>query len=155
MKPSNEAWIRVHPGESYRVQTGLLELKETREVYLVQKELWPVVAEDPAFSFRLLVLATTRGGGLFLWPLKMPAPDGRDNNWNRSAREVANMAMKCWVRIVSNTSVGIYEAKVSTAGVAEPVWPGKSFRDILELAFRGRLIDSADHPILKGLRGEI
>jgi hypothetical protein len=27
-RPSKETWVRVHPKEEYRIQTGILELKE-------------------------------------------------------------------------------------------------------------------------------
>jgi len=37
----------------------------------------------------------------------------------------------------------------------EPTWPELSMREILSLAFRDKLITSLDHPIVRGLRGEI
>lgn len=37
----------------------------------------------------------------------------------------------------------------------EPDWPATGFEDILNIAFRGRFIDSIDHPVLRKIRGEV
>ena len=34
-------------------------------------------------------------------------------------------------------------------------WPDTPFRDLLRTAFKGRYIDSLDHPVLRKLRGEV
>lgn len=39
-KPNGQEFVRVHPGEEYRLQTAVLELKVERETYLVASELW-------------------------------------------------------------------------------------------------------------------
>jgi hypothetical protein len=44
-----------------------------------------------------------------LWPVKLPAPDGRTNSWHLTAHEAAEAAMKTWVRIVPNMSLKGYE----------------------------------------------
>jgi hypothetical protein len=49
----------------------------------------------------------------------------------------------------------MYDLFEASGDLAEPVWPEMTFRDLLELAFRDRRIDSINHPILKSLRGEI
>jgi hypothetical protein len=36
---------------------------------------------------------------------------------------------------------------------SEPVWPDRPFNELLKLGFGDRIIDSADHPVLKELRG--
>jgi hypothetical protein len=36
----------------------------------------------------------------------------------------------------------------------EPAWPDLTFRDWLELAFKGFTIDSLEHPVLRRLRLE-
>ncbi len=42
-KPAKEWWFQTHPDEAYRVQTFVVDLKEDREVYLVDRSLWPEV----------------------------------------------------------------------------------------------------------------
>jgi hypothetical protein len=34
-KPNNQDFIRIHPGETYRLTAAVIELKEDREIYLV------------------------------------------------------------------------------------------------------------------------
>jgi hypothetical protein len=34
------------------------------------------------------------------------------------------------------------------------VWPDITFSRMLELGFRGKVIDTLDHPVLRKLRGE-
>ncbi|MCZ7646231.1 MAG: hypothetical protein M5U26_13270 [Planctomycetota bacterium] len=154
-KPPREWWVQVHPQEDYRLQTGLLELKEDREIYLVEPDLWPELATEATFGPRALFTALNRQGVLFLWPLRLPGPDGRIDEWSRSALEAATMASGRWVRVVSNMSLGAYEVFTTEAAIPAPEWPVVPFDQILKTAFRDRFIDSFDHPVLKRLRGEV
>lgn len=36
-----------------------------------------------------------------------------------------------------------------------PEFPDKPLNELLEIAFKGRVIDSTDHPICRKLRGEV
>jgi hypothetical protein len=50
-------------------------------------------------------------------------------------------------------SLGAYE--VSIADLDKPaVWPDTPFQELLRIAFKGKLIDTLSHPVLKRLRGE-
>jgi len=37
----------------------------------------------------------------------------------------------------------------------DPVWPDFSFQEILKIAFRDRLVDRADHPLVQRLQGVV
>jgi len=37
----------------------------------------------------------------------------------------------------------------------EPIWPTLAFEEILNIAFKNRIIDSDSHPIIRGLQGKI
>ena len=39
--------------------------------------------------------------------------------------------------------------------LGEPQWPEKSFRELLEIAFRSYLIDRPDHEVIRELAGEL
>jgi hypothetical protein len=153
-KPSREAWIHVHPDPQYRLPTGILELKEDREAYIVLPELWPALSADSVFGPRLLVTYMTRQNVLALWPLRLPAPDGRFDNWGRSALEAVDRAEKGWVRLVPNLYLGAYEVFEASGDLPEPQWPDLPFREILRIAFKDHTIASVDHPVLRRLRGE-
>ncbi len=71
-----------------------------------------------------------------------------------SALEAASRASGHWVRMASNMPLGAYDVYETAANWPAPQWPTESFSDLLRVAFKGRLIDSLDHPVLKRLRGE-
>lgn len=153
-KPAKEWFVQVHPTEDYRVTTAVLELKEDRETYLVDPSLWADLAAEATFGPRALFTATNRQGVLFIWPVRLPGPDGKIDDWNRSALEAATMAQGKWVRVAANMALGAYDVFEATGELPEPTWPETSFAELLRVAFKGRLIDSLDHPVLRRLRGE-
>jgi len=148
-------WCRVHPDERYSIATAVVELKEERETYLVAQTLWPELATEATFSPRMLFTSVNRQGVLFLWPVRLPGPDGRTDPWSQSAMEAANMARKAWVRVTANSALGAYEVFETSTNLTDPDWPTLPLRDILRVAFKGKLIDKLDHPVLRRLRGEV
>jgi len=153
-KPSKEWWVRTHPDPSYRMETAVLELKEDRETYLVAPALWDELAAESTFSPRVMFASMNRQNVLFLWPIRLPGQDGRIDEWNRSALEAATMAQEEWVRVAANMGLGAYDVFQTTADLPEPQWPELSFEQILRVAFKNLFVNSADHPVLKRLRGE-
>src|SRR5262249_25421245 len=93
-KPDKSWFIRVHPDESYRLQTATIELNQdgSGKVYLVAPALWPKLATEATFSPRLFVTAINRQGAVFLWPLRLPKSDGKIDEWSRTALVAANLA---------------------------------------------------------------
>ena len=90
-----------------------------------------------------------------MWPVRVPDSDGRRNSWHLSALRAAELATSKWVRVQANMADGKYDVFEATGAIPDPEWPDMSFRDILQLCFDDRFIDSLDHPILKQLRGEV
>ena len=153
-KPSKEWWIQTHADPSYRLQTAVLELKEDRETYLVDPALWHELATEATFSPRALFTSITRQNVVFLWPIRLPGPDGKIDEWNRSALEAATMAEGRWLRVAANMHLGAYEVFTASADLPEPEWPDTPFNGLLRVAFKDRYIDTLEHPVLKRLRGE-
>ncbi|MFO0967885.1 MAG: hypothetical protein U0793_20180 [Gemmataceae bacterium] len=151
-KPAKEWFVRCNP--SLRLETCVLELKEDRETYLVAPPLWQELASESTFGPRALYATMNRQGVLFVWPVRLPGPDGKIDDWNRSALEAASMAESRWVRVASNMALGAYDVFEATADWPEPDWPALPLNEILRVAFKGRVIDSLDHPVLRRLRGE-
>jgi hypothetical protein len=151
-KPSAQDWVRVHPDAAFRDAFAFIELKEDREHYLVV----PSIAAEVATEVVMKMLYTTinRQGTVFLWPVRLPTPDGRVNEWHRTAQEGAERAMTRWIRIKANTSLGANEIFEAPDSIPDPVWPEHSFQQLLRIGFRDRLVQSLDHPVLKRLRGE-
>jgi hypothetical protein len=61
--------------------------------------------------------------------------------------------MNRWVRVSANMSLGAYELFEAVGELSEPAWPEISFQEVLEVAFRGRIVDTLDHPLVQRLRG--
>jgi hypothetical protein len=150
-KPSAQDFVRVHPSPDFRMSAPIVELKDDREEYIVAKDLVSELVGE--FVSKILFTAINRQGVTFLWPVRLPDPDGKDFEWWRSMREAADLATAQWVRVKANKHLGAYEMFVAESTMSEPVWPEASFQDLVKLAFRDRLITKLDHPVIKRLRG--
>lgn len=153
-KPNRQDFVRVHPDADFRLTpAAIIELKEDRETYLVMPDL---ALELPGeFAPATLYTAMNRQGVMHIWPVKLPGPDGKHNEWHRSAGEAAELAMKRWVRMTANMSLGAYDIFTAIGDLPEPVWLDLSFREILQIAFRDKIVDSPDHPLIRRLRGAV
>jgi hypothetical protein len=128
-------------------------LKDDRETFLVL----PSIARDIPGEYITVMMYTciNRAGVVFLWPVRLPGTDGRQLEWHRSAAEAAKMAVDSWVRIKANMSLGAYDVFAASSTIPDPTWPSDlTFEQMLRIAFKGRLVDSLNHPVLKRLRGE-
>jgi hypothetical protein len=128
-KPNRQDFVRVHPDPAYRLTpAAIIELKDDQETYLVLPSMASELAREIAVA--TLFLTINRQGVLHLWPVKLPGPDGKHNEWHRSAAEAADAAMQRWVRVTSNMSLGAYEVFQAEANIPDPIWPDLSlFRD--------------------------
>jgi hypothetical protein len=153
-KPHSQDFIRVRPGAEWRDSFPLIELKTEREEYIVTASLVAELMSEIVCV--TLYLAINRQGAVFLWPVRLPGPDGKDLDWWRSAREAAALAENSWVRVRANMSAGSYDIGEATNNSAQPEWPlDLAYWDIIKIAFRDRIIDRLDHPVIQRLRGLI
>ena len=151
-KPNPQDFVRVHPSPEYRDTFAAIELREDSELYLVV----PRVAVELPGEFVSIVLFTAinRQSVVRLWPVKLPGPDGRINEWYRSLGEAAERAIDSWVRVKANRALGAYEIFEAVSSIADPEWPTESSQDLLRIAFRDRIVTSLDHPLVNRLRGK-
>jgi hypothetical protein len=154
-RPPRESFFRVHLGESYSIHAAVLELKAEREVFLVVPDLLPDLAGEATVAPRQIVTAVTTQGNVSLWPLRLPGPDGRIDTWGQSALDGCEAAKTSWVRMTANMSAGMYDVFTAGGVLTDPAWPAVPFHELLRIAFRGKIIDSLDHPALRRLRGEV
>jgi hypothetical protein len=149
--PDPQSFIRVH--RNYRMALAVIVLKQDNETYL----LTPSIAREVPGEFVMVMMRTviTRQGTITLWPIRLPDADGRINEWHQSAADAAKYAEEHWVRVKSNKAIRGYDQipVPEDVTVPEPTWPDLSFQELLRIAFRDRLIDRLDHPVIKRLRG--
>jgi hypothetical protein len=148
-KPHRQEFIRVRPGEEHRIDVAALESGET---FVVDSGLAAQLGDEVVA--KRLYQFINRQGVVSLWPVKLPDADGRLDDWNRSAHEIAALAEEQWTSVRSNRLLGAYEPFCAAAAVDDPVWPEEGFEKILGIAFRDRFIAGLDHPVLRRLRGE-
>src|SRR5271156_1048126 len=150
-KPNRQDFVRVHSDPAYRLSpAAIIELKEDREVYLVTPEMANNLPGE--FNPCALYLTINRQGVLSVWPVKLPAPDGKVNAWHQSAAEGAERAMKRWVRGTASLSLGACEIFEAGGVLAEPAWQDFNCQAILKIAFRDRVVDRPEHPLVLKLQ---
>jgi hypothetical protein len=152
-KPPKHDWVRVHPHDSLAVAG--IDIKEERELYLVDGCMMSALGAELVQC--VLHPYINRLSVLRLWPVRLPAPDGRQNEWHRSAGIAAALAQEHWVRVVPNQNLGGYEVYRTTSPIPDPVWPEISLQQMLKIAFhdRGRIIRDHEHPVVKLLTGRL
>lgn len=151
-KPNKQEFFRTHSNEDYAVQMAILDLKTENEIYAVT----PDVALSIPGETRVVRLTTSinRQGNVFLWPIILPSPEGREMAWHSSARDAAERSQSRWIRMKANMAGGYYDIQVADSSIAEPRWPDHTFQHLLKIAFgNGLLIDREDHPVLQQLLG--
>lgn len=150
-KPNRTEFVRVHPDADMTLAAAVFIDKEEREVFFVAPALKAKLVGE--LKPVLLVTAISRQGVVFLWPVALPDDSGRRNTWSDTAREAAQLAQTAWARMSADLQLGAYRIYKAEGVLSDPIWPDKTLSDLLEIAFKDRIIDSVDHPVVKRLRG--
>lgn len=152
-KPSKDRFFRAHTSPSWVFPTWILENKTTGETYLVSLEVASVLG-DLVRAVELHA-AIDRQNNVFLIPIPLPGPNGARNPWHESLAQAVGRSKSVWVRISANKELGGYDIFEATAKLPDPVWPDISMDELLEVAFKGRIITNVDHPIVQERLGKI
>lgn len=152
-KPSKDRFFRAHTSPNWVFPAWILENKATGETYLVSAEVASVLG-DLARPVELHA-AIDRQNNVLLIPIPLPGPNGVRNPWHESLAQAVGRAKSVWVRISANKELGGYDIFEATAKLPDPVWPDISMDELLEVAFKGRIITSVDHPIVQERLGKI
>jgi hypothetical protein len=152
-KPNKAQFFRIHASQEMTFLAMILEQKETRETYLVR----PDVADQIAELVRAvqLLVGVDRQGNAFLVPVTLPGLDGRRNKWHESLAQACELAKAKWIRIAANMGVGAYDVFEAQAELMPPRWPEYGLDQMIEVAFRGKIVESLDHPVVRSLLGRV
>lgn len=88
-----------------------------------------------------------------IWPITLQGDAGTTNPWYETAREAAELAKSSWIRMVADMSLGAYRIYKAEGVLSDPDWPHRSMNELLEVAFRDKVIDSEEHSLVRRLRG--
>ena len=152
-KPKKPQFFRTHLSDDMTFPAIVLENKESRESYLVVPEVAQVISElvRPV----MLHAAIDRQNNVFLIPVPLPGEDGTRNPWHESLAQAVEHAKMKWVRISANMHVGRYDVYEAKGELPEPEWPAHDINELVQVAFRGKIITSLDHPVIQSLLGGI
>lgn len=152
-KPANTEFFRASTAMEHHFLAMVLELKQESETYLVTQAVQGVLPE--LLRPVELRIAVDRYGNIFIIPVPLPGHDGRRNPWHESLAAAVLEAETNWVRMTANKHIGAYELHVALNDLGSPKWPERSMPELLQIAFRGRLVDSIDHPVVQQLLGQL
>ena len=153
-KPNKAHFIRTHSDPAYWADFYIVEDKENNEVYVATQKVMADLAYYEIGRKATLALGITRQGHVFLWPLRIS--DGKTDAWLQTERKAADKAKHVWLRCVSDMSLGGYVQFIAEGDDATtpPEWPKESMAEIIRIAFgSGSVVDSLDHPAVKGKLG--
>jgi hypothetical protein len=159
-RPRKDEFFRINPDPDFIHDYWLLIVDDgmTKENYLVMPGVRHLVADD-VHPHRLFV-GINRHNTMFVWPVRLYNDDegtaaaGGGRSWSDSALECAEHAKSLWIKIKGNRSSGAYEYTAAQGSWEEPKWPDYSFRDLMEKAFKGKVVDRSDHPVIQKVFGE-
>ena len=151
-RPKKDEFFRINPDPDYVHDYWLLTIDDgkDKENYIVAKSLRKIVADD-LHPHRLFV-GINRHDTLFVWPIRLYTDGdsgGGGESWSESALEKAERAKALWIKIRGDRSAGGYSSTEAQGDWEAPDFGSLSFRDIVEKAFKGRVIDRPDHPALE------
>jgi hypothetical protein len=156
-KPRPNEFVRVRDSVKFTVDGWTLEHESglDRTMYWVSPDM-RVILRDHLRKVRLYV-AINKRSNVFLWPCRLPTADSNSGarSWYQSALRAAEQAKVLWVKISGNKDIGAYDMVVARGDLGDPQWPGHTFQQLLEIAFRDKIIDRLDHEVIKEIEGEI
>lgn len=152
-RPKKTSFFRTHTADEMTFPAMILENKEARESYVVV----PEVAQEISELVRPVMLhaAIDRQNNVLLITVPLPGEDGTRNPWHESLAQAVEHAKLKWIRITANMHAGGYDVYEAEGELPEPEWPAHDINALIQVAFRGKIITSLDHPVVQALLGKI
>jgi hypothetical protein len=159
-KPHKQATVQLQPDRTQWFMLQCFVLHGEAEGKGGDKSYYPIlpaVAElvpESVIPVQFIPYVTVNGT-LMLWPVSMKRDaKGELNSWHASALDLIEeySASGDWIRVVANQEAGGYDVKVMALSLA-PKWPSMTKQEMLDLAFKKRLIKDLDHPVIKAQLG--
>lgn len=152
-KPAKDRFYQAHPNPDMRLHIPLMEDKRDFDTryYLVTEDMQPAVAESRDLTIRFAVPLLSSLGSYMLWIINMTERNGELSGWSSSAMDAVSEATGKWVRIIADTEEGAYTTFVAQnqEALGSPSFPDWSLEKVIALAFKDRIIESLEHPLVK------
>lgn len=153
-KPNKNDFVQIDPDSSKTIPVVLAEIREqmTVQYNIVMPSMIPEMTALGSAGYYQLYAAVNREGVSFIWPVKIPT-GGASNDWLKTGMAAAEAAKKFWVRVYADMGQGRYRVMKAEGELDPPEFSNKSFNEMMEIGFNGRVIDHSDHPVCRKLRG--
>lgn len=150
-KPKKPQFFRTYPSEDMVFPAMILENKEAQETYVVYPEVAQAISElvRPA----ILHAAIDRQNNVFLIPVPLPGDSGVRHPTHESLAQAVEYAKLKWIRITYNKHNSGYDIYEAEAVLPDPDWPSGDIDSFVQVAFRGKIIKSLDHPVIQAHLG--
>jgi len=149
-KPKATEFFRTN-GENL-VADVLSDPRNERDKYLVCGNDWEIPSGIRPFLKRVqLERAINNLGTEFVLFYSL-----YPSNWLEAMRRAVGRSRSEWIRTLYDADSQGYRIQLGPDVLQKtaPEWSGKSFEDILERGFSGRIVDSPDHKVIRMLEGE-
>jgi hypothetical protein len=152
-KPARHEFVRTSASEEMALVTYAYEDKETREIYFIAPDMVRSMFALGELRTVKLVPAVTKQGVALLIPAKLPSEGTAMTGWHETMLAAIERAKKTWIRMGADMALGGYRVFEAEGDLGEPDFPDMSLSEMLEIGFKGRIIDSEDHPVYNKLAG--
>ncbi len=153
-KPPKTTFFRTHTDQNMVFPCYLYEQKEPQqESYIVLPSVVPILREH--IKPTCLYTCIDRNNVVFLMPVTLPDENGERHSAHEERQFAAEHAKEHWTRISWNKNQQRYQVEKARGSLADPIWPNVSIDELIEIAFRNKIIKGADHPVVQTLQGLI
>jgi hypothetical protein len=152
-RPEVNTWVRVRPGDEYTdvidllVATNASNSNDRNPLYVVTDNARPEL-ERFLKPHRVVVGITYHDKVQFLW---VRAISTGSNSWTESVMLAMDEALTDWISLETDHALGEYKRHHGPRDWEDPEWSDQTLEDVVNLAFRDRIIDSLEHPVAKRL----
>lgn len=150
-RPERQGYSAIRAGEEWHEVYLALKEEASGDIYVVAPALDDALREFTAPT--LFSVCTTRGGSLFLWPIRL-SREGDPHPYSRSALQiVVEYQGGPWIRVAADRAEGVYKVTTPKNRWPPPEWPDIEPLEVYRRAFEGKVIDSMGHPVVLRLQG--
>ena len=129
--------------------TVVVECKESKELYIVLPSVYEKHYQNLGIYKPVsLYVAINRKGEIQIIPLRLPTANEPGDWWTLTLERALSQAYHYWTLLIPNYRKERYEVFTRAYLHLPPVWPDRSVPEFVEIAFKGKIIDRADHPVL-------
>ncbi|MFA4956362.1 MAG: hypothetical protein WC556_05235 [Candidatus Methanoperedens sp.] len=162
-KPSKTAFFQVRTGEGWEAIALYTYFPEgsskDSQPYLVMPEQQGLLEEMKLLTPAKFYFYIIYGSNIMKIDLvsQKTNKNGDISRYHLTHMEALEAAKIQWVRLKADTEGGFYSYSLAEDTLPSPAWPTKpaNIQEAIEIAFKGFVIDSDDHPELKKLRGKL